>query len=115
MKKAEQERINNYIMKSLDTFHAKGAQNHFNYDEIRLHHCSAYVYETEDYYVLRSYSIIVAFIVKKNGDFINFFRYVCANDLKSKEYKGATTTQHIRKFCRDYQASVNNVYNYYPV
>lgn len=115
MKKAEQERINSYILNSLGTFNAKGAQNYANYDKIRLRHCTAYVYETEDYYVLRSYSTIVAFIVKKNGDFINFFRYVCSDELNSKEYSGATTTQHIWKFRRDYQSSVNNVYNYYPV
>ena len=62
----------------------------------RLRECTAFVYETESYYVLRSYSTYVAFIRKSDG--------TCFDILRAVYGYTATSAQHIAKFKTDYHA-----------
>lgn len=107
MKKAEQERINNYVLKNLDVFHDVQADAYWNYGNVRLRYCSASVYETPDYIVLRSYSTIVAFINKHNGELFDILRYVYGYT--------STSAQHIAKFRSDYWNYSSKYYSYYPI
>lgn len=60
----------------------------------RLRSCNALVYETSNFYILRSYDTMVAAIDKRNN-------YCC--DMLRKEYKFTrTSAMHIAKFIRDY-------------
>lgn len=68
----------------------------------RLRTCQAYVYETEKYYVLRSYSTPVAAIRKENGFGFDFLRLVYGYT--------ATSAHHIAKFFNDYGAKQRLVY-----
>lgn len=94
MKKA-QEMMNSYVEKSLDVFQDVEADAHWNYDVTRLRYCSASVYETLDYIVLRSYNTIVAYINKHTREFFDILRYVYGYT--------ATSAQHIAKFRNDYR------------
>ena len=60
----------------------------------RLRTCSAYVYETNGYYILKSYNTIVAFINKENDTLYDVLRYVYGYT--------STSAQHISKFNEDY-------------
>lgn len=60
----------------------------------RLRNCQAWVYETNDYYILKSYETIVAFIVKDGDILVDILRYVYGYS--------ATSAQHISKFSHDY-------------
>lgn len=60
----------------------------------RLRSCSAYVYETENYYILRSYDTLVAVIQKQSNICVDVLRYVYGYS--------ATSAQHISKFFHDY-------------
>ena len=62
----------------------------------RLRSCSAEVGETSDFYVLRSYSTIIAVIEKDTDILYDFLRYVYGYT--------ATSAQHISKFSHDYGA-----------
>lgn len=63
----------------------------------RLHKCQAYVYETERYYILKSFATVVAFIRKSDGECFDILRIVYGYS--------ATSAQHIAKFKRDYHAA----------
>lgn len=90
-----QERINSEVIRFMQA----------NNDEIyshkakptQLRRCSADVYETENMYVLRSYSTIIAVIDKTTDTLYDFLRYVYGYT--------ATSAQHIAKFKHDYGAS----------
>lgn len=71
----------------------------------RLNHCSAYVLETANYYVLRSYQTDIAIIDKRTGIMYDFLRFVYGYT--------ATSAQHIAKFERLYEPSAR--FTYYPV
>lgn len=60
----------------------------------RLRSCQAYVYETPNFYVLRSYNTVVAIIEKKTDTCYDFLRGVYG-------YTN-TSAQHISKFDHDY-------------
>ena len=62
----------------------------------RLHRCQAYVYETERYYILKSYATFVAFIRKSDGECFDILRIVYGYS--------ASSVQHIAKFKNDYHA-----------
>lgn len=62
----------------------------------RLRTCKAYVYETNSYYILKSYSTVVAFIRKKD--------FECFDILRNVYGYTATSAQHIAKFRNDYHA-----------
>lgn len=60
----------------------------------RLRSCNAEVFETPDFFFLQSYHTIVACIDKRDGEKIDFLRYVYGYT--------ATSAQHISKFFKDY-------------
>lgn len=60
----------------------------------RLRSCSAYVLETPSFFILRSYSTVVAVIDKLNGDTWDVLRMVYGYT--------STSAQHIAKFSHDY-------------
>ena len=62
----------------------------------RLHKCQAYVYETDSYYLLKSYSTFVAFIRKSDCE--------CFDILRNVYGYSAISVQHIAKFKNDYHA-----------
>ena len=63
----------------------------------RLRTCNAHVYETDSYYLLKSYSTFVAFIRKSDGE--------CFDILRNVYGYTATSAQHIAKFKNDYKAN----------
>ena len=71
----------------------------------RLNYCNAYILETANYYVLRSYQTDIAIIDKRTGIMYEFLRYVYGYT--------ATSAQHIAKFERLYEPSAR--FTYYPV
>lgn len=71
------------------------AKQEINYNfGTRLRTCSAWVYETKDYYFLRSYNTIVAFIDKITD--------TCYDVLRLEYGYTSTSAQHIAKFRHDY-------------
>ena len=64
------------------------------HDYKRLRSCTACVYETSSYYILRSYSTCIA-VIEKSTDTL----YDC---LRSVYGYTATSAQHISKFDKDY-------------
>lgn len=60
----------------------------------RLRSCTAWVYETENYYILQSYSTLVACINKTTDTLFDV--------LRTKYGYTATSAQHISKFEKDY-------------
>lgn len=60
----------------------------------RLRQCSATVFETENYYFLKSFDTIVAFINKNTGYIFDILRYVYGYT--------SVSNQHIAKFVNDY-------------
>lgn len=62
----------------------------------RLRSCTAWVYETEHYYFLRSYNTIIAFIDKDTDTCYDVLRLVFGYT--------STSAQHIAKFRHDYGA-----------
>ena len=95
MKKFEQQQMNEYVERSVDVFNDIGAAYHPNFYKRRLRACTAWVYETPDYIILRSYNTIVAYINKHTREFFDILRYVYGYT--------STSAQHISKFRNDYQ------------
>ena len=93
MSKKEQALINEKVMAMVDKYIEEVKQNVF-IDGIRLRTCHAYVYETPNFYVLRSYNTVVAIIEKSTDTCYDFLRAVYG-------YTN-TSAQHISKFCKDY-------------
>lgn len=91
MKKEEQKEINEKVFAEYRAFlndeNAKVPHR-------KLRHCSAEVFETKNYYVLRSYNTIVACINKRTNILYDFLRYAYGYT--------ATSAQHIAKFRHDY-------------
>ena len=76
----------------------------------RLRSCTAWVYETENYYFLRSYNTIVALIDKHTDTLYDVLRLVYGYT--------STSAQHISKFSKDYGAGkwgCENSYRYYDI
>lgn len=70
----------------------------------RLRSCSAWVYETDNFYLLKSYNTFVACIAKKNNSCYDVLRKVCGYT--------HTSAQHIAKFIYDYGDSYAERYTY---
>lgn len=68
----------------------------------RLHKCQAYVYETERYYLLKSYATFVAFIRKSDGE--------CFDILRNVYGYSVTSAKHIAKFKNDYYAASTQIW-----
>lgn len=87
-----------------DELNEKDANGYYKYPWFRsginfgkqLRSCKAYVMETESYYVLKSYSTIVAFIDKETDTLYDVLRLVYGYT--------STSAQHISKFNHDYCA-----------
>lgn len=90
MKKSEQSLINEQIVNAYDI----AIQQIDHKSGTRLRNCTAWVYETDDYYFLRSYNTIVAFICKNTDTLYDVLRYVYGFT--------RTSAQHIAKFRHDY-------------
>lgn len=71
-------------------------------DAKRLRKCKAYVIVTDSYYMLISYSTLVAFIDRRTNTCYDILRY-------SYGYT-ATSAKHIAKFRRDYGAIITLTY-----
>lgn len=90
MKKEVQKEINEIVLRAYDSA-MKEVDHHYG---IRLRSCNAYVYESEHFYLLRSYNTIIACIHKKSNTMYDFLRYVYGYT--------STSAQHISKFRHDY-------------
>lgn len=90
MNKTEKKAYNSIIEKEWEK-----ARLEFDYKcDTRLRTCTAWVYETKDYYFLRSYNTIVAFIDKSTD--------ICYDVLRLVYGYTPTSAQHISKFDQDY-------------
>lgn len=92
MKKEDEQKM---INKICEVEYEKATQE-FNENLIRkrLRSCTAEVYESTNYYFLKSYNTIVAFINKNNGYLYDILRVVYG-------YTN-TSAQHVSKFEKDY-------------
>lgn len=97
MKHSEKAQVNS-LQKAINDivlYDWKIAQNEIDHKHgERLRNCQAWVYESENYYFLRSYNTIVAFIHKDTKTCYDILRYVYGYT--------ATSAQHISKFWHDY-------------
>ena len=95
MKKEEQEKINEICYNIFDNAISELDKIPYSSRISRnLRSCSASVYETENYYILRSYNTIIACIDKAHDILIDVLR---------TEYGyTSTSSQHIAKFNHDY-------------
>ena len=91
MKKAEQEKINE-ICENL--YNNAIPEFKWNLPARRLRTCTAFVYESPNYYFLKSYNTIVAIIDKETDTLIDVLRVVFGYT--------ETSSQHIAKFDHDY-------------
>lgn len=105
MKKEQQISMNNYVLKNYDVFRDTIANDFLNWEKLRS--CSASVAETDDFFILKSYNTIVAFINKYTGQKFDFLRYVFGYT--------ATSAQHIAKFFSDYGDFRVSTYTYRDV
>ena len=96
MKKSVQIVINEWVENAFENCmdEYQDCKNNFRVTCKQLRTCQAYIYETENFYILRSYHTIVACINKNNGQCYDFLRMVFGYT--------ATSAQHISKFIRDY-------------
>lgn len=72
------------------------AMHEYNYK--RLRSCTAWVFETENFYVLKSYDTFIATIDKRSN--------VCVDVLRNVYGYTSTSAQHIVKFFSDYAFSI---------
>ena len=97
MTKKEQIADNAIIEQYIDELNAEISVNGLQYVG-RLRSCSAHVYETKHFTVLRSYNTIVAAVYHRTPEaapiFIDFLRFVYGYT--------STSAQHIAKFKYDY-------------
>lgn len=105
MKKAEQRVINIKVERALGRYIAK----RFDFKDAigRLNSCKAFMYDTQDYIVLKSYRTVVAIIDKRDMALYDFSRYVYGYT--------STTSQHIAKFARKYNIDSENRYTWKEV
>lgn len=106
MKKDLQLTINTWVENTVEKLNEEINKGFFN-SGIRLRSCSAYVFESENFYFLRSYSTVVACINKTTGQKYDFLRLVYGYT--------STSAQHISKFFHDYGDRVIAPYTYRDV
>ena len=92
MKKSEQKLINERCMIAYNNALEELEEDVI--DAKRLRTCSAIVYETDNYYILRSYNTVIAVIDKTFDTLYDCLRVVYGYT--------ATSAQHIAKFNHDY-------------
>ena len=102
MKKSEQNRINDIVKNEYKKFDTE--VNHSGMQYIaKLRSCSAEVWASDSYYILRSYNTIIA-IIDSDGNLYDFLRMVYGYT--------ATSAQHIAKFAHDYNATVRYTFKW---
>lgn len=92
-----QKAINVEAIRHYQTAYAEYNTPLYGCKSARLRSCSATVYETPNYYLLRSYNTIVACIDKSTGICYDVLRYVFGYT--------STSCQHINKFISDYSGA----------
>lgn len=110
MKKSEQLKINEMCIACLDDVNTEIMQQNGLNNWKRLRSCTADVSETDNFYVLRSYNTLVAFIDKRTDALYDVLRFVYGYT--------STSAQHIAKFRHDYgygKWGCKKEYRYYPV
>lgn len=110
MKKSEQEKINNYCMACIDEVNTEIITKGYIGNWKRLRSCTAEVNETENFFVLRSYNTLVAFIDKREDTLFDVLRFVYGFT--------HTSAQHISKFKHDYgngYYGCSHEYTYYSI
>lgn len=93
MKKYDQT-LDNFMASAIfkTAFDELDAQKTYNYK--RLRSCTAWVFETENYYLLKSYDTFIGCIDKRSNTFVDVLRKVYCYT--------ATSAQHLAKFRHDY-------------
>lgn len=81
--------------------------NLINANSERLRSCQADVFETETYFILRSYKTFIACIRKDTGD--------CFDVLRHAYGYTHTSAQHVAKFIKDYGKDGGERYTYRDV
>lgn len=107
MKKEEQRKINQIVENAIEKFNQSGG---ISGKGKRLRYSSAYVFENDKYYVLRSYRTIIAIIDKSTDTLYDFLRLVWGYS--------ASSAKHVSKFSSDYGKGFyrcTNEYRYYHV
>lgn len=92
-----QREINNYIIDTIYNQINPEMDNMIYHSRLRT--CSAWVYETEHFYILRSYNTFVASYNKETHEFIDFLRYVYGFT--------HTSASHVAKFYNDFARKGN--------
>lgn len=92
MKKEEQNRINEIVRKEYNRFSLEVEHRGMQYIG-RLRSCSAEVWASDSYYILRSYNTIIA-VIDSDGNTYDFLRKVYG-------YTN-TSAKHISYFSHDY-------------
>ena len=92
-----QKAINAEAIRHYQTAYAEYNTSLYGCKSLRLRSCSATVYETSNYYLLRSYNTIVACIDKSTG--------ICYDVLRHVFGYTSTSCQHINKFISDYSGA----------
>ena len=93
MDKALQDNINRWVMDNYNDA-MEELRNDRTHTCERLRTCTAWVYETDNYYLLRSYNTFVCVIRKDIKQAYDALRRVYGYT--------STSAQHIAKFCSDY-------------
>ena len=109
MNKNQQQAMNEYVKDNFTKVEREIYSDYSSFDMTgnKLRSCNAIVYETKNFFVLRSYRTIVAFIDKMTGQKFDVLRLVYGYT--------STSAQHISKFFRDYGDFRVNVYTYREV
>lgn len=89
-----QKKVNTVAFQQYQRAYAEYNSLPYGYKPARLRSCSATVYETHNYYILRSYNTVVACIDKSTG--------ICYDVLRHVFGFTSTSCQHINKFISDY-------------
>lgn len=101
----KQNEINVYIEDMIETYINPEMMNMVYHSRLRT--CSAWVYETEHFYILKSYNTFVASYNKETHEFIDFLRYVYGFT--------ATSAHHIAKFRNDFARNAISRLTYYEI
>lgn len=93
----DQKKVNTVAIRQYQRAYAEYNSLPYDYKPARLRSCSAKVYETPNYYLLRSYNTVVACIEKSTG--------ICYDVLRHVFGFTSTSAQHISKFICDYSGA----------
>lgn len=92
-----QKNINAEAIRNYQLAYAEYNSLPYGYKPARLRYCSATVYETPNYYLLRSYNTVIACIGKSTG--------ICYDVLRHVYGYTHTSAQHINTFFSDYSGA----------